>query len=207
MAGTRTWLALIAQDAGCWDEAAVLVAEARRLRPQMGLDEAVHLSGNLPTLYARLRLMSHSGDPETMAFARTIDEFAADMVHNAPWVLLMRDVMLGEVALEQGDLAAARGWCDRALKTLAGWPDAGLFGRRAKQLADALEQRVYAEPLSRAEKRVLGEMPSCLTVDEIAAELHVSRNTVKTQVAAIYRKLRVSSRSAAVSKARTLGLL
>lgn len=60
---------------------------------------------------------------------------------------------------------------------------------------------------SRAEKRVLGEMPSCLTVDEIAAELHVSRNTVKTQVAAIYRKLRVSSRSAAVSKARTLGLL
>lgn len=50
-------------------------------------------------------------------------------------------------------------------------------------------------------------MPSCLTVDEIAAELHVSRNTVKTQVAAIYRKLRVSSRSAAVSKARTLGLL
>ncbi len=168
MAGTRTWLALIAQDAGCWDEAAVLVGEARRLRPQTGLDEAVHLSGNLPTLYARLRLMSHSGDPETMAFARTIDEFAADMVHNAPWVLLMRDVILGEVAFEQGDLVAARGWCDRALRTLAGWPDAGMFGRRAKQLADALEQRVYAEPLSRAEKRVLGEMPSCLTVDEIA---------------------------------------
>ncbi len=42
---------------------------------------------------------------------------------------------------------------------------------------------------------------------EIAAALHLSRNTVKSHCTAIYRKLEVSSRSAAVSKARTLGLL
>ena len=41
----------------------------------------------------------------------------------------------------------------------------------------------------------------------MAAALHRSRNRVKSHGTAIYRKLEVSSRSAAVSKARTLGLL
>ena len=204
---TRCWLALIAEDMGCWDEASALAAECGRLCPQTGLDAPIHLCAFLPALYVRLRLMAHAGDPETMAFARSIDVFTAEMVHNAPWVLLMRDVVLGEVALEQGDLAAAQHWCDRALNTLAGWADAGVFGRRARRLADRLERRLCAEPLSVAERRVLGEMPSCLTMGEIAAALHLSRNTVKSHCTAIYRKLEVSSRSAAVSKARTLGLL
>lgn len=207
MASTRCWLALIAEDMGCWDEASALAAECGRLCPQTGLDAPIHLCAFLPALYVRLRLMAHAGDPETMAFARSIDVFTAEMVHNAPWVLLMRDVVLGEVALEQGDLAAAQHWCDRALNTLAGWADAGVFGRRARRLADRLERRLCAEPLSVAERRVLGEMPSCLTMGEIAAALHLSRNTVKSHCTAIYRKLEVSSRSAAVSKARTLGLL
>ena len=46
-----------------------------------------------------------------------------------------------------------------------------------------------------------------LSFPEIAAELFVSRNTVKSQVLSIYRKLGVSSRSKAVDRARDLGLL
>ena len=42
---------------------------------------------------------------------------------------------------------------------------------------------------------------------EIAAELYVSHNTVKTQVAPIYRKLGVATREDAVARGRELGLL
>jgi len=37
--------------------------------------------------------------------------------------------------------------------------------------------------------------------------LDISRNTVKTQAIAVYRKLNVSSRSDAVERARGLGIL
>ena len=45
------------------------------------------------------------------------------------------------------------------------------------------------------------------SVPEIAAHLFVSYNTAKTHTRAIYRKLGVSSRSAAVARARFLGYL
>ncbi len=158
-------LALIAADAGRWDEAGELVAEAERLCPRMGLDERPHHIF-LPILLAHLRLLSHQGDPETLAFARTIDDFMKDMQGNPPCDLLMSYVLLGEIALEQGEVVLARGWCDRALKVLAEWPDAGMFGRRAKQLKDALERRVMAEPLTPAERRVLELLPTHLTVGQ-----------------------------------------
>jgi LuxR family maltose regulon positive regulatory protein len=55
--------------------------------------------------------------------------------------------------------------------------------------------------------RVLHHLPSHLTLAEIADRLFVSRNTVKTQAIAVYRKLDVSSRGEAVDVARQVGLL
>ena len=66
---------------------------------------------------------------------------------------------------------------------------------------------VAATPLTPAEMRVLRYLPTHLTFDAIAEELFVSRNTVKTQAIAIYRKLGVSSRAQAVEQACGLGLL
>ena len=136
-----------------------------------------------------------------------IEDFMVDMVHHAPWVLLMADVTLGEVALEQGDLAAARRWSDRAQRTLAGWSDAGLYGRRALRLADALERRTFEEPLTPAERRVLELLPSHLPIKRVAQRLNLSQSTVKTHLRAIYRTLEVSSRADAVERARAMGLL
>jgi LuxR family maltose regulon positive regulatory protein len=45
-----------------------------------------------------------------------------------------------------------------------------------------------------------------LSYQEIGEQLYVSKNTVKTQAYSAYRKLRVSSRSEAVVRARELGL-
>lgn len=58
------------------------------------------------------------------------------------------------------------------------------------------------ETLTLAELRVLRFLPSYLTLGQIAARLHVSTNTVKTQAHAVYRKLGVSSRSGAVERAQ-----
>jgi LuxR family maltose regulon positive regulatory protein len=60
------------------------------------------------------------------------------------------------------------------------------------------------EPLSPQEQRVLRLLVAGLTNAEIAQELVVSTNTVKTQVKSIYRKLNVSSRNEARQVARQL---
>ena len=43
-------------------------------------------------------------------------------------------------------------------------------------------------------------------MQEIGDRLHISRNTVKSQLVSLYRKLGVSSRSEAVARADTIGL-
>jgi LuxR family transcriptional regulator, maltose regulon positive regulatory protein len=61
--------------------------------------------------------------------------------------------------------------------------------------------------LSPTELRVLRFLPTNLTRPEIARELYVSVNTINTHVRSIYGKLGVADRSAAVQRARALGLL
>ena len=62
-------------------------------------------------------------------------------------------------------------------------------------------------PLTPAELRLLPYLQTHLTFREIGERLFVSRNTVSSEVGAIYRKLGVSSRSDAVQRATTVGLL
>ena len=62
------------------------------------------------------------------------------------------------------------------------------------------------EPLSPQEHRVLTLLSSGLTNPEIAQELVVSINTVKTQVKSIYRKLNVSSRQQACATLRSMNV-
>jgi LuxR family transcriptional regulator, maltose regulon positive regulatory protein len=63
------------------------------------------------------------------------------------------------------------------------------------------------EPLSGSEVRVLRYLPTNLTVPEIARELSVSPNTVKTHMRSLYAKLGSHRRAGAVESARALGLL
>ena len=63
------------------------------------------------------------------------------------------------------------------------------------------------EPLSESELRVLRYLPTNLRASEIAAELFVSLNTIRTHMRNVYAKLGVHSRADAVRRARELGLL
>lgn len=63
------------------------------------------------------------------------------------------------------------------------------------------------EPLTDGELRVLRYLPTNLRAPEIAAELFVSLNTIRTHLRNIYAKLGVHGRTDAVKRARELGLL
>ena len=63
------------------------------------------------------------------------------------------------------------------------------------------------DELSEAEMRVVRYLPSNLRAPEIAAELFVSTNTVRTHLRHIYQKLGAHGRAEAVARARQLGLL
>ena len=66
---------------------------------------------------------------------------------------------------------------------------------------------LLAEPLSQGETRVLRYLPTNLSAPEIARELSVSVNTVRTHIRHVCGKLGAHGRTEAVERARGLGLL
>ncbi|HEY4096345.1 MAG TPA: LuxR C-terminal-related transcriptional regulator [Baekduia sp.] len=63
------------------------------------------------------------------------------------------------------------------------------------------------DPLSERELMVLRYLPTLLSSAEIAGELFVTVNTVKSHLKSVYRKLGVRTRREAVERARDLGLI
>ena len=84
------------------------------------------------------------------------------------------------------------------------WPATleNLSGRWGRELPATSEDKALAEPLTKRELSVLSYLTTTMTMAEIAAELHVSTNTVKTHVAATYRKLEVQNRREAIARGR-----
>jgi DNA-binding CsgD family transcriptional regulator len=68
-------------------------------------------------------------------------------------------------------------------------------------------ETVYVEPLSKRELTILRLLASHLTYTEMADELYISPNTVRSHVGAIFRKLAVNRRSEAVTQGRAYGLI
>jgi LuxR family maltose regulon positive regulatory protein len=141
---------------------------------------------------------------------------AVEMARKAPGHLALAFVLTtcGDTLLELGDssgealLAEARTVIDRC-------PDPGISGRYLARIESkhsmAIERSTpvdaLVEQLTERETAVLRYLPTTLSQRDIGAELYVSPNTVKTHCAAIYRKLGVRDRKAAVQAARDLGLL
>jgi LuxR family maltose regulon positive regulatory protein len=83
--------------------------------------------------------------------------------------------------------------------------NAGLKARR--RAAPASRQSLLPDPLTAAEIRVLEKLSERLTYTEIATELYLSLNTVKTHLRHAYMKLGATSRSSAIKRAASLGIL
>jgi LuxR family maltose regulon positive regulatory protein len=66
---------------------------------------------------------------------------------------------------------------------------------------------VIVEQLSEREREVLRHLSRMLSTAEIATEMYISVNTVKTHLRSIYRKLSAAHRGEAVRRARQLELI
>jgi ATP/maltotriose-dependent transcriptional regulator MalT len=123
-------------------------------------------------------------------------------------------VLLADIRRSRGRLVEAQRAVDEARDVLRKLADAGRIGAlladEERDLADALDRAAVDdlfEPPSEAELAVLRLLAGDLSVRQIAAELFLSVNTVKTHTRVIYRKLGVRSRADAVARAGALGLL
>lgn len=149
------------------------------------------------------------------AEAVTAARHGVELARRAPELLMLGYTLAsaGDVLVAHGDehghelLREARVVVDRC-------PDPGIVGRsldrvesRHGRAAPAPSVAELVEDLTDRELGVLRYLPSELSQREIASELFVSLNTVKTHCKAIYRKLGVPGRKAAVQAARDLGLL
>ena len=77
-----------------------------------------------------------------------------------------------------------------------------------KQREPALNEPVrLREELSESETRVLRYLPTNLSVPEVASELSLSANTIRTHIRHVYEKLGAHCRTEAVERARAVGLL
>jgi DNA-binding CsgD family transcriptional regulator len=100
-----------------------------------------------------------------------------------------------------GDSAVSAAALERGLEL------AGLLGEVTRSAPASAEPLWPGEPLTRSETRVLHYLPTHMGAPEIAAELYLSANTVKTHLRHLYRKLGAHSRPEAVQRARAIGLL
>lgn len=153
----------------------------------------------------------------TAASAR-LDAAERDAAHAVGALTVTRDasrvhalIALASIRRRRGRLAAARDALDEGGRTLRGFADAGrlpaMLAEQRRLLAEAAAATAGSEALSDAELPVLRLLATGMSRREIATDLFLSPNTVKTHCHAIYRKLEVGSRADAVARARTIGLL
>jgi LuxR family maltose regulon positive regulatory protein len=134
----------------------------------------------------------------------------------SPWTTTEIMFRLAAVLHGLGDDAGAAALATEIDDALASLPDGAEAQRtRLERLRHRLGAGPGAEPaggggvhgLTNREMTVLRMLRGTMSVAEIAQELELSSNTIKTHIRAIYRKLAVSTRPAAVARARDLGLL
>ena len=120
-----------------------------------------------------------------------------------PWYGAEARILLAHASLWLADVVGARTLLAEASRLARRTSGAVIFEHwfdDAWSYMDALAETSLAGPssLTIAELRILRFLPSHRSFREIAAQLGVSANTVKTQAHAVYRKLGAASRSEAV---------
>jgi LuxR family transcriptional regulator, maltose regulon positive regulatory protein len=204
---------------------------------QAALTAAGRAGPSLEAAVARARAWALAGDGEAaqraLAPALAADGEAPDSVRLQAWLV---DARLGYDSGDEGrgrrSLACALRLAKHEQFRLPfvleqGWLGAVL--RRDPELADAHRVLLAAalgqdqlpaptgtgsqppvliiEPLTEREREVLVHVSGMLNTAEVAEEMFISVNTVKTHLRNIYRKLAAAHRNEAVRRARPLGLI
>ena len=126
----------------------------------------------------------------------------------SPWQTIHHLLATARVQTRMGNPTAADQYLDEAERLMARFHD-GMDAMHQRLRAARAENRPHRSPgpeveaLTRRERDILRLLETPLSLSEIASELYVSRNTVKTHAQAIYRKLGASTRSERSARAST----
>jgi LuxR family maltose regulon positive regulatory protein len=134
------------------------------------------------------------------------------LTYALPYFAVQARIELIRVHFALADLAGAKTLMREVDELLRRRPNLGNLAGEAQALGARLaKERGSSSPgasaLTGAELRLLPMLSTHLSFPEIAEELFLSRNTIKSEAISIYRKLGASSRSQAVARSRELGLL
>jgi LuxR family maltose regulon positive regulatory protein len=209
-AATLAHLALLDLESGDLEGAARNAATALQLTRQFNLDAV------LPALSAfavgALVAARQGRRDEADRAAAVTERLLARLGDLSPRTAVLGYALLVRAAMAVGDRARARSLMTEANRARRREPGAVYFNEMldasTRELASGVnEPALGAAPLTPAELRVLAYLPTHFSLQEIAEQLIISRNTAKSHSVSIYRKLGVSSRSDAVDAARRLGLV
>ncbi len=200
-------MALLAIEEEDWTLADMLASQARAQVDRSGLGEYPMMALSL-AVSALVR--SRTGRVEEAAadlrqskkLLERLDEFP-------PWYVAETWVALARTATRLDDARSATQMVAEASRALKLTPDAIVLGEWIAEVSLSIEvvSASAVGDLTPAELRVLQFMPTHLSFPEIAGQVFVSPNTVKTQAQRVYRKLGVTSRREAVEQGRAAGLL
>jgi LuxR family maltose regulon positive regulatory protein len=203
-------LALLAAKDGAWTEAGQRARAAQTLVDEVGLgDYATSALAHVAT--ARVALHEARLEDAHTALTRA-HRLRPQLDHGIPWITVQVGLELTRAHLTLADAGAARTVFTETERVLELRPSMGLLADEAREMracVDATEGSTgaWAMSLTAAELRLLPFLATHLTFPEIAGRLFISRNTVKTEAVAVYRKLGVASRSGAIERAVQVGLL
>jgi LuxR family maltose regulon positive regulatory protein len=205
-------LSLLAAERDDWPSAEENAGQAVDLIETAGMEE--HLFSILGFV-AAARVAAHQRNQATARrhAGTALRMYATTSPAAIPWLSAQVTIALAETFLDLGDFAAARLQAEEARGHLVGLLTEGTLRQQLRRVSAGLalqggQVRVpSAMALTNAEMRVLQLLPTHLSLGEIGEELHTSRNTVKTHVAAVYRKLQCTTRTEAVARGRDLDLL
>ncbi|MET0627132.1 MAG: LuxR C-terminal-related transcriptional regulator [Acidimicrobiia bacterium] len=209
LAQASAQMARLAADAGMWADAMRHTDVALEVVEQYGFEERAAMC----QVYAIAGYVrAHEGRSDAKDLVKHGVWLVASLRGVARFVALDARILLARALATFGELDLARELVNEAGELIAAYPDAGvlpemLADTQARVAAAERPLGMSASPLTPAELRVLRYLPTHLSFAEIAEVIFVSRNTVKTQAIAVYRKLGVTSRGAAVDRARAAGLL
>jgi LuxR family transcriptional regulator, maltose regulon positive regulatory protein len=157
------------------------------------------------------RIAANSGDvDQARECAAKAARLRPLLTYALPVVSVKSLLELGRAYLALGDSGGVVAVLRQAQDILQQRPDLGMLPRQVGELrADLRAGPVRpggASSLTAAELRLLPLLSTHLTLKEIGERLYLSRNTVKSQAASVYRKFGVSSRGEAVTRMSELGL-
>ncbi len=206
----RAELAVLAMDDGRWVEAA---EHLQRALDTVDASRLHDYSLSVLAFAAAARLAVHRGDRKEAdrQLARAM-RARLSCTFVLPFLGVRVRLQLAKVYAALADQATARHLLREVDDILLARPALGALVDEVSEFGQMLTASASmavagGPPLSPAELRLLPYLQTHLTFKQIGQRLFVSRNTVSSQVGSIYRKLGVSSRSDAVQRAMTVGLL